>query len=39
MCGGLDWSALPAVAEILGYQDIELLAVELAAIRDFHNKE
>lgn len=33
--GGIDWAALPHVAEMLGYQDIELMVAQLAAIRDF----
>lgn len=38
MLGSLDWSGLPTVAEILGYDDIELLVAQLIAIRD-HGKE
>jgi hypothetical protein len=34
MCGGMDWSAIPVVAEILGY-DIEILIAQMAAIRDY----
>jgi len=36
--GGIDWAALPVVAEILGIDDIETLVVQLVAIRD-HGKE
>jgi hypothetical protein len=32
--GGLDWAALPIVAEMLGTSDIETLIVQLVAIRD-----
>jgi hypothetical protein len=32
--GVLDWSGLSLVAEILGYDDIELLIAQLVAIRD-----
>ena len=32
--GGIDWSALPVVAEILGIDDIETFVVQLVAIRD-----
>jgi hypothetical protein len=32
--GGLDWAALPVIAEMLGYSDIETLIVQLVAIRD-----
>lgn len=35
MMGGLDWSALPIVAERLGVADIEFWLDELLAIRDF----
>jgi len=34
----MDWSAIPVVAEILGYADIELLIAQLTVIRD-HPKE
>lgn len=34
MLGGLDWAGLPIVAELLGYDDIELLVAQLMAIRD-----
>ncbi len=36
--GGLDWAALPVVADLLGYEDIEILISQLVAIRD-HKKE
>lgn len=32
--GGIDWAALPVVAEILGIEDIEAFVVQLVAIRD-----
>jgi len=32
--GGLDWAALPIVAEMLGIEDTETLIVQLVAIRD-----
>lgn len=34
----LDWAALPVVADLLGYEDIEILIAQLVAIRD-HKKE
>lgn len=37
--GGLDWAALPIVAEIIGVIDIEHLIVELIAIREFQNRK
>lgn len=33
--GGLDWSALPIVAEMLGVTDIETLTSDLIAIRQW----
>jgi hypothetical protein len=39
MCGGLEWSAIPHVAEILGYEDVELMIAQLAAIRDHHQNQ
>lgn len=33
--GGLDWSALPVVAEMLGVHDVESLIVGLVAVRDW----
>lgn len=32
--GGIDWAALPVVAEMLGIDDIETLVLRLVAIRD-----
>ena len=32
--GGMDWSALPVVAELLGIEDVDILIMELTAIRD-----
>lgn len=32
--GGLDWAALPIVAEMLGIDDVEKLVVQLVTIRD-----
>ena len=39
--GGIDWAALPVVAEMLGIAEIEPLVVQLTAIRDHQqrNKE
>ena len=36
--GGLDWAALPVVAEMLGVKDIEALVTDLSVIRDFQNR-
>ena len=35
---GIDWAALPVVAEMLGVIDIEGLVAELTAIRNFQNR-
>jgi hypothetical protein len=32
--GGIDWAALPVVAEMLGIHDIETLIYHLTLIRD-----
>ena len=32
--GGIDWAALPVVAEMPGIDDIETLVLQLVAIRD-----
>jgi hypothetical protein len=34
MMGGLDWSALPIVVELLGIEDITMLIEQLITIRD-----
>lgn len=31
---GIDWAALPVIAEMLGIDDIETLVLQLVAIRD-----
>lgn len=33
--GGLDWAAVPTVVDLIGVNDIEMLLVQLAAIRDW----
>lgn len=33
--GGLDWNAMPVVAEMIGAGDIETLVVSLVAVRDW----
>jgi len=35
---GLDWNALPTVAEYLGVQDIEMLIRGLLHLRDYQEK-
>jgi len=39
MMRGLDWVALPTVAEIIGLADIELLVAQLCALRDHQHQE
>lgn len=34
MAGGLDWSALPVVCEVLGIREPDVLIAQLVAIRD-----
>lgn len=36
--GGLDWTALPIVAELLGVDDIERFTLQLIAIRDYQRE-
>lgn len=33
--GGLDWAAVPTVADLLGIHDVEMLIMQLVAIRDW----
>jgi hypothetical protein len=35
--GGLDWVALPIVAELFGIDDIDALIHQLATLRDHQN--
>ena len=34
MMGGLDWTALPIVVDLLGVEDVETLVVQLTTLRD-----
>jgi Mg/Co/Ni transporter MgtE len=36
---GIDWQALPVVAEMLGIVDVDDLIYQLVAIRDFHGRK
>lgn len=36
--GGLDWAALPVIAEMLGVTDVEQLINQLLAIREFRSR-
>jgi hypothetical protein len=35
LLGGIDWSGLPVVAEMLGIDDIEQLVRDLVTVREF----
>lgn len=37
LLGGMDWSGIPVIAEMLGFDDIEMLVAQLVVIRD-HQK-
>ncbi len=37
--GGIDWAALPTVAELLGVQDMDILIYQLIAIRDYQQSK
>lgn len=37
--GGLDWQALPIVAELLGITDVETFIAQLAVIRDWQRAQ
>lgn len=37
MLGGLEWAGIPLVAELLGYEDVEILITQLQAIRKFQD--
>jgi len=34
LMGGMDWAALPMVVELLGIEEVDILIMELTAIRD-----
>ncbi len=36
--GGIDWSALPIVVDLLGIADPDILIHQLVTIRDFQNE-
>lgn len=36
--GGIDWAALPIIAEMIGFTDIELLIEQLVAIRTYKSQ-
>ncbi len=39
LMGGIDWAALPVVAELMGITDIEALIADLATIRDWQKSK
>lgn len=38
MLGGMDWSGMTLVANVLGYDDMELLMLQLETIRNRQNR-
>ena len=36
--GGMDWAALPVIAEMLGVKNIDALIMDLTVIRDWQNR-
>ncbi len=38
LLGGLDWSGVEKVADLLGYDDMEILIMQLQIIRDFQQR-
>jgi hypothetical protein len=39
MGGEIQWQALPLIADVLGIEDIAVLVHQLAAIRDFQQRQ
>jgi hypothetical protein len=39
LMGGIDWTAVPVVAELMGIKDIEALIADLATIRDWQKSK
>lgn len=39
LLGGMEWAGLETVADLLGYDDIELLIYQLTVIRDHQRAE
>lgn len=38
LMGGIDWSALPIVADMIGITDLETLITQLVTIRDWQRE-
>ena len=38
MLGGMEWSGLEMVADLLGVEDVEIFVIQLAALRDNREK-
>lgn len=38
MLGGMEWAGIPLVAELLGYEDLDILVAQLETIRDSQRK-
>lgn len=39
MLGGMEWAGIETVADLLGYDDVEILVTQLATIRDFQDRQ
>jgi hypothetical protein len=39
MLGGMEWAGIEVVAEVLGYDDLEVLVTQLQTIRAFQSTE
>ena len=39
LCGGMEWAAIPVVADLLGVRDVERLIYQMTIIRDHHRPE
>lgn len=39
LCGGMDWAAIPIVADLLGVRDAEHLIYQMSAIREHMRSE
>lgn len=37
LLGGMDWAGLETVADMLGYEDMEMLVTQLQTIREFQS--
>ena len=35
LCGGMEWSAMPIIFDMLGISDVEHIIYQMSAIRDY----